>query len=568
MKRLHVTWRYLIQVMAAVTLCACGGGGGGSSAPAPAAGGTTLQTEVAQAKSMFAVLRQLVHVFTDNNNSFLNTLAVRAGNDLQNYVAPELQNLAQRVDTLGWDISSFESAQAYTPSTAGGFVAGTHPLTGLPALVRSVGDLKWVWSGYGSYDACWTDAAGSLSSVLTCEHADANAADTANLRIKLVIYQIQTGSGANAFQYSATRYDQAIVSALNPVPNGAPTVSTDYPTPQSGVLTLTTGDIQTVPTTMTINGSFPPVVNQPVPTPVSGASAPGVGTVKVTALRTPTVCSSNSANTACYHVVVTASGASPGVQVAPATGTGVVTQLALATSGSYDWFAQTVAPFGSGLSAATLAGLNASPTIQFFGTLNLSGYNTNTDGVNYVPTTMALSTGGTITDTSANGAQAVMRGGFNYSISNYNSPYQSPTGPLYASFHSSLALSDSNFLQTNSSFSGTASWNGGPNPAASLSLSGSMTGVDLGSYALNYTTGVSGQTGYINISSHGTVSTGNTSANSGQNLVLTNQDNITVLPFANGSGNLSVTDGNDNNNLATVQNGMVNYVDGSSESLY
>ena len=485
--------------------------------------GTNL-SDLQKAKAMFAELRTTLKSFSNGSTGFLDTQAERMNADLNANVTPELSKVADRISTLNKAMSFFEDGKAYTIGNTFGLVTGTAPDTGNVALVRKNGSLQAVWDGYGSYDFCWTDAAATVTSKVSCAYAGADSADRPN-RIKFVTYVLTrtaTTATTNQYSYTATRYNRAVSLPGGVVTLGA-TTQPNVPT-GSGTLTKTVDGSTT--TGLTINGTLTPSALSPTNTLITG-----VDRIAISAARTALAATGN------FRYALTGSVSTSKLTSLGAEDPAKVVTLSLDSGSFIDLDEGTATTEGAGPLAITLIGTAQTAETKFTGTLTAGTFKSDLSGQDYSPTSVVFN--GSISDTSIGGAGEILTGKLEAGITNY------------ASYDGRQPTSPSNFVQATITFTGTVQ--APSRPLLKLVLSGRNTDPDSGTITLNYS--------YGTVSITGTGTTGPT----GSTMTLSNQDGIQLTPDATDKSIIRVTKAG--GLLASIQNGSVRYVDGITESL-
>lgn len=487
------------------------------------------QSDVSLAKAMFAELRTTLNSFSNGSTGFLDTQATRMNADLNANVVPGVEKVASRISTLGMATTMFEDGKAYTSSNTRGLLLGTVPgamlNTNATGLYRQEGSLQAVWYGYGSYTFCWTDSATGVTSQVKCAHAGADSADSANSRIKFVVYEL-TSPASNSYAYKATRANRA-VTVTNTVNGTLFTLGTSTLVTQdslgnpmpvgNGTLTQTVSG--TTMTGLTINGTLPPSVASP-----TGNLATGVDTIAISAARTALTAANN------FHYALSGSVSTTNL----ADPTKVVT-LSLDSGSFIDLDETTAATTGPKPVAIKLIGTAQTTATKFTGTLDVGAFKNDADGRDYSPTSIVFN--GSISDTSTGGAGEMLTGKLEAAVADYN---------LY---QSTLPESATNYLKATVTFTGTVQ--APSRPALKLVVVTTKTGISTGTVTVDYSYGSVKITG-----SGGTSATGNT-------LTLSNQAGVQVVLNSQGAGTVTKS----GTTLATIGNGRINYSDSTYESL-
>lgn len=515
-------------------------GTGGGSATVPVTG----QTDLDLAKAMFAELRTTLNSFANGNKTgFLDTQATSMNADLNANVAPEMAKVANRISALGNAMRTFEDAAAYTSGNTLGFVSGSSPFTKTTTLLRQRGDLLSVWYGYGSSDYCWTDSATGVSSKVTCAHADSNSVDWANNKIKMVFFEL-TRTATNQYTYTATRYNEVVTISAGtnwqPMFAATPTVVTQdsngnlMPSGSGTVAKTVSGSTVTG---LEITGTLPPSASTTVTTSLcSSGMGPtctltssnnlvttGVDNIAVSVARTAL-----TANT--YNYALTGS--------VSTTKLGDATKVVTLSLDSGSYFNTDETPATSPkLIAAKFMGTAQTAATKFTGSLDVGSFATSKNN-EFSPTSIVFN--GSINDIRPSiGIGQILTGKLEATVTDY------------ANFDSSLAESSTNYLHAKMTFTGTVQ--APSRPLLKLVVAAAKTGVATGDVTLNYSYGSN-----ISITGSGTM------APSGNTLVLSNQDGIQFGITAN-QATIPVT--KSGTTLATITNGVINYIDGVTESL-
>jgi len=504
----------------------------------------TNQSDVSLAKAMFAELRTTLNSFANGNKTgFLDTQATSMNADLSANVAPEMAKVANRISALGNAMRTFEDAAAYTSGNTLGFVSGSSPFTKTTTLLRQRGDLLSVWYGYGSSDYCWTDSATGVSSKVTCAHADSNSVDWANNKIKMVFFEL-TRTATNQYTYTATRYNEVVTISAGtnwqPMFAATPTVVTQdsngnlMPSGSGTVAKTVSGSTVTG---LEITGTLPPSASTTVTTSLcSSGMGPtctltssnnlvttGVDNIAVSVARTAL-----TANT--YNYALTGS--------VSTTKLGDATKVVTLSLDSGSYFNTDETPATSPkLIAAKFMGTAQTAATKFTGSLDVGSFATSKNN-EFSPTSIVFN--GSINDIRPSiGIGQILTGKLEATVTDY------------ANFDSSLAESSTNYLHAKMTFTGTVQ--APSRPLLKLVVAAAKTGVATGDVTLNYSYGSN-----ISITGSGTM------APSGNTLVLSNQDGIQFGITAN-QATIPVT--KSGTTLATITNGVINYIDGVTESL-
>jgi hypothetical protein len=472
-------------------------------------------TDLQKAKAMFSELRTTLNSFANpNKTGFLDAQAKRAAADLNAAVAPQMEKVASSVASLSTAIGVFDDARAYSASNTNGLVAGTNPFTQGSTLVRKAGYLEDVWYGYGTYDYCWTDSATGVTSKVKCLHAGPGSADRTGKKINMVLFEL-SGSAANQYSYTATRYSRAVSVGVN----GALTVgaiSEIALAPGSGTASMTVANGEL--TGSSLNGTLPQSNAGCI------ASSSNCPTDKVEISFASTALTATSSRYSLSGSVSTVNAADPTKSV-----------IFSIDNGSHIDLDQS-----AGLTAATIIGTTQTAASKFSGTLTASSFKTNADGQDYAPTSVVFK--GSISDTSSGGAGEFLTGKLEASVVDYN---------LYSTIQPESAT---NYAKVTVAFTGTVQAPG--RPLIKLVLGARATGPRTGTTTANYSYGT------VSISGTGAYDTGANPETA--SITLSNQDGIQLVLSA-ASNNIIVS--KSGTTLATITNGVIKYVDGSSESL-
>lgn len=464
-------------------------------------------SDVSLAKTMFADLRTTLNAFSNGSKTgFLDTQAAKMHSDLNANVTPEMTKISGRISALGKTMGVYEDGKAGLLST------GTNPLTGATTLVRVSGDPSAVMYGYGSYNYCWTDSATtSAITKSTCAHAGADSFDWAKSRIKMVVFEYNP---ANQPNYTATRYDMAVTFTNNQPSFGAITLAKDS---QNNALPAGSGTVAktvsgTTVTGLTLNGTLPPS------TPLTG-----VDTVAISAARSA-LTGTNYRYALSGSVATTQTGSSNTVTLSFDNGSYI--DLDEGTNPSTN---------DAKMVAAKLIGTAQTLATRFTGTLTVGAFMTNADGQNYTPTSVVFD--GSLSDLSSGGAGQFLTGKLEGALANYGQ------------YHSTQPDSNSNYIHTTFTFTGTVQ--APSRPLMTLVVAAAKSGLTTEAVTLNYTYGTTSITG------SGTHDSANPANNT---LTLSNQNGIQVNVVTGAVTKSGAS-------VATITSGTINYVDGVTESL-
>jgi hypothetical protein len=488
----------------------------------------TNQPDVALAKAMFAELRTTLNSFSNGNNTgFLDTQAARIDADLSANATPKLEKVAQVLGTLFGSMTMFEDSKAYSSSgNTYGLVQGNNPVTGTPALVRINGDLNRPVYGYGTMEYCWTDSATGVTSKVSCAVADHNSYDWVNQQLKMVVIELTGTTTANQYTYTATGYHMAVsFDQYGNATSGAITVG-GLPAGSGSVAKTVSGEFVTG---LTLNGTLPPLFN------ATDTVTTGVETVAISTARTALAAANN------YRYSLS------GLISAQKLGDSSKVVSFSFDSGSYVDADETNA-YGAGNNtglrfvAAKMIGTAQTVATRFTGTLEMGSVMTDADGRNYIPTSVIFT--GSFSDLTSGGAGQFLTGKLEGAMAQYNQ------------YHSTQPDSATNYKHGTVTFTGTIQ--APSRPLMKLVAAVTKTGPATSSTTVNYSYGSVSITGS---GSH----TFNSTGPSPSTLTLSNQDGIQLV-FDNTATDRAVVS-KSGVTLATINNGMINYVDGVTESL-
>lgn len=470
------------------------------------------------AKAMFAELRTTLNSFSNaSKTGFLDVQAVRASDDMKRVVTPEADKLSLRLSTIGMAVRTYEAAQTATASNGSVTIKDLETPS---AWISQVGSVYDVVNNQGPFQYCLTSFPLTNSSTVTCLSAASGALTSgANTKVKFVKF-VLTPTGNGTYSYTAARENRVwnptartLGAATTPTLSNAATIPTG-----SGTVT------KTGTTGFSMAGTLPPTATYADGTQ-AGEPSSGVDTVAVAATRT--TLSSGNIRYALNGSVATTTLASP-----PATVT-----LSL-DAGSYIDLDETSA---SGSQGPKMLGFNFVGTVstaatKLTGTLAMSGLTSDKSGTQTTPSSMLLA--GSISDLSSKGAGEILKGKLETTT----------TG--YADYDATAPEAGANYVHNNVSFTGTVQ--APSRPTLKLVLSGTATAANAKSVTLNY--------------SYGTVSiTGSgTSTASSSSFTISNQDGIQIAANPNKANENLITKAT--TTVGTFTNGVISYVDGSSES--
>lgn len=490
----------------------------------------TNSSDVSLAKAMFADLRTTATSLSNvSKTGFLDTQAARMNTDLSANVAPNMGRLANRFAAFDNAVRTFEDRNISTM----GFVSLQNGFDGSPALARVTGDFNAAMYGYGSVDYCWTDPTAATVTTVSCAHAGPSSSvfsSSSTGMLKMVVFTL-TGTGTNSYSYTATRMNWPVAIGSTgwlPVNILNTTGITNIPV-GSGNYTKTVSGTDI--TALTVNGTLPPSA-----TTTTGTAATGVDTVAISATRT-LLTGSN------YRFAMSGS-----VATINAVDTSKVVTLSFDNGSYIDMDESTAATIGGPkMIAAKMIGTAQTLATKFTGTLDMGSFMSDSKGMNYLPTSMVFN--GSISDTSSGSAGQILTGKLEGALTNYHA------------VDSTLAESVGNYATGGFTFTGTVQ---APNqPLMTLVVAGNRIDFTKSSVTLNYSYGT------VSITGNATVDT----ASSANTLTLSNQDGVQVVISAVKSTPTAaaVTTGLVNRSSAKVaditNNGVINYVDGFSETL-
>jgi hypothetical protein len=467
---------------------------------------------VVLAKNLFSELRTTLSSFANNSKTgFLNNQAARIDADMKATVAPESAKLFNRLDAVGAAISVYDASQSGTAPGTVGFPGETVA----PAWVRISGNFNNVLARVGGFEYCYTPSA---SASVTCFHAGSDSADysTTPTKIKFVKY-VLTPTGNNNFTYTAVRENRTWINNALSTTGTAPT-SPSVPS-GSGTITRTYASGSLIGFNLT--GSLPP----------SAASAPGtvatgVDTIALSASKTA-LPAANNFRYALNGSVKTISNASPARTVTFSFDNGSyadVDETNISTTGTQ--------PVGF-----NLVGTANTDATKLTGSLSMSGFTKDKSGTNTIANNVVFN--GVLSDTSVGGAGDMLSGKLEATITGYQN------------YDITQLTAGSNYIQGTAKFTGTIQ--APSRPLMKLVISGTDTGPHAGSATVIYTYGT------INITASGT------SSSAGSSVTVTNQDGIQIANDPSVANQQLIT--KNGTTVGTFKNGVINYVDGSSETL-
>lgn len=471
------------------------------------------QSDVSLAKAMFAELRTTFRSFSNGSKTgFLDTQATKAADEIKTVVGPDVTKLTARATALSKDITLFYNLKNPSPANNSyGFIPGVSDIDGTtPAWVRIDGTMQSNWDGFANIRKCYTDAATALNTKLVCVHASADAWDHVTggkHTFRYIQFEI-TSNTSNSYSYTATRINKTATS----ISGGVPVWTNDPGT----VVSSTTGTVTevlsgTTTTQFVLNGALP-----------SSNSGSGPDTLKLNFAR-----ANVSSNTYRY----TYDGSIATSNISDAT---KLAKVALETGSFVDIDeADIVNP--KPVQAKFIGSFQVANT-KLVGTLDLGSFvNDRFSRVMNVPS--AISFLGTVTDVSASGAGQYLTGKLELTVAGY---------PSYNSY---LPDSELNFVKPTLTFTGTIKATDRPEMRAQLSV--------VRTSYLSSTANISYSYGTKSITGSGTGTSDGSAPSTGS---VFNQDGIT---FNASTGKLT----KNGSNLATIAGNLVNYVDGTSESL-
>jgi hypothetical protein len=207
-------------------------------------------------------------------------------------------------------------------------------------------------------------------------------------------------------------------------------------------------------------------------------------------------------------------------------------------NGSYfDVDETNAATTGTQMVAFNLSGTAKTDATKLTGSLSMSGFIKDKSGTSTIASSVVFN--GVLSDTSVGGAGDILTGKLEATVSNYSA------------YDVTQLTSSSNYIQGTAAFTGTIQ--APSRPLMKLVISGNATGANAGSATVSY--------------SYGSViitATGSSSP-SGSTSTISNQDGIQIAADPNVAKQQLIT--KDGVTLAKVLNGVINYVDGSSETM-
>ena len=486
-----------------------------------------VKTNQQMAKEMFADLRTTKNVFvTSGKTGFLDTEAEAIGNQ-QTAQAPDLDKYTRRLEALYTAVSAFEKAKGIGSPSVQPFVSGV-PLDGPLnlALMRTAGTESNAYFGGGDASQCYADTVTPAAvAKMTCVNSRWNGARN---RLDVINVEI-TSPAANQYAYVVKQRVKPRTGFANfqPVFGAVFDVTQDgfgVPFDATGTGTL----LKTVPgaelTKVQINGTLPPSRF----TDAAGLLT-GKDTIQIEGERLDP---------------------SPGVRRYMITGLVSTTKLGSANTltegfaaGSY--IEGTTQP---GLDAITATSGHLVLTVQtdagdFAGVLDIGDFRTDKNGLNRKATRFVFD--GNINDKRPGAAGVFLVGKLDV---NFTAGYA-----LYTSFVPGPETPN-NFARASVSFTGKVQAPNRPLMSLALALNRSVFGE--ADVTLNYSYGTTSITGSGKVYNKPSANPDTFTVSNGEG-VTWNANSVATQSTVVRSGEL----------VATVKNGVVNYLDGTSETL-
>ena len=477
------------------------------------------------AKAMFAELRTTLSSFANSSKTgFLDTQAIRASDDMKLVVAPEASKLFLRLSTIGLAMKTFDGAQ--TGGTANGGFPGSVNFPDLPtgsAWINQSGSASNVINGTGDLQYCFVNTPATAASTVTCLSAVSGGVTTiGGKNIKFVKY-VLTPSATVSGQYNYTAVRENRVYTPSTFTMAAATVPGTVIPSGSGTVTKTGS------TSFSFAGTLPPTATYADGTvnasgvSIAGTPSSGVDTIALSASKTA-LSSTSSSYALSGSVATTSLDSSKSVTIALDTGSSLSMDDTNATT------------TGSTLLALTVNGRVQTAGTKLTGTIAISGDNKDKSGTQHTPSSMVFS--GVITDLSTTTPSDILTGKLETTV----------TG--YSAYDATMLTAGTNYIHGTAAFTGTVQ---APNrPQLKLVLSGASTGPNAGTVSLNYSYGA------ISITGSGS------STPTASSFTISNQDGIQIAADPKVANQNLITKASVT--LATFAKGVINYVDGSSES--
>jgi hypothetical protein len=487
------------------------------------------KTSLQMAKAMFSDLRSTNNSLTNaTKTGFFDLQGKRIDADLKNNVAPEVTRVTDRLYYLNRTVKGFESVTGQDAGTDSPFIAGTSPDTGLQVLTRSMGSNFNVWYSWGNgnenTEFCWADTlVPATVSVVKCAYYKKDAGFPNGLTGTLFE---MTRSAPNQYSYVATRRTKALISTF-PILSFAGGISAVDSA--GNLIPSGNGSLQKIFTSATltkyiVTGTLPP----------SGLTLGNLATGPdtISAVAEKTLLSGNTYRSTLQGSVVTTKLAG-----------GTVTSVAFDSGSFIDTDETNPLDIKMVLAKVVLDAKTADT--QLVGTLDLSDFKTNLANVNLIPTRLIFT--GTVTDTSIGGSGQFLKGIYDFNAT---------TG--YPLFSTNLPDGPTNFIRSTITFTGTLQVPA--RPELKLVIGVVRSGWKNGTTTLNYGYGTTSLTGSGTFNE---IFPGNVLTTT----ILSNQDGVvwTILPAISANAGTVTRSGV---SLATIQNGIIYYNDGVSESLY
>ncbi|TSA11206.1 MAG: hypothetical protein D4R74_13425 [Betaproteobacteria bacterium] len=468
-----------------------------------------------QAKQMVSELRTTFHAFSNTTGTgSLDDQARRMGSDLNGVVMPGTHEVLRRTHALAWGTDIFRKVKR--GETSGfTFNATTLKYTAWENEYQfSNANTRFPGAGFVT---CATNALASSASTavtsVTCSVYSPRYPVFINGNTTSDQFIVVTITETAADQYAFTAQGKETTTV-----NGTPTTAS-IGALYSGTLSKTI-DANGNPQAIVLAGNFP-------------ALSQGVATVRVSLNLARSL---QTAGTPYSTYRYTATGSIAGLDAAGAS----LFSYGLETGSYYDNLEDSLTNAkANGVQALNLVGVMQTRGTRFNGTVNAKAFTADADGQSYIPTDVSFT--GSISDISAGGSGAIFNVTLTGAVSNYSA------------YRSSQPTAGTNYVHSNLTLNGTVQMPS--RPVMALTLSGTATGPT--------TEALSGQYTYDNglvITIAGTRDTSNTA---GRTFSFTNQDGIVLTLPQGGNGAISKS----GTTLGQISNGMVNYTDGSFESL-
>lgn len=472
-----------------------------------------------QAKAMFTELRTTVRAYTnDLRDGFLDGQATRMRNDIQGKVSPALSRAIDYLDMLQQGMRLYEDIR---DGVTTGYFVNPGSAAGTVRAVRQYYDDLPLITTCASND--YPSASGVTAAGLTevsCSRSPSQFTFTGFTRtITEPKFTITAGASASEFNWTSVRVSE--VQSFNfTFFSYATSSTTTLPGSYAGTMTRTYLTGTTHYSAFSVNGDFPPSR--------SGSERDAVNLSASRAVQ--------DAPNLVYRYNLS------GSITSKASGGAAMAALSL---GSGTYFDRKEAPDGTPVPGGALMGVRFAGIAQtsgsrLTGTMLLSAYAADADGLEWLPTSLVFD--GTVEDLSPSGAGVFVTGQFTMTLNNL------------ASYHSNQLESSSNFLNFATAFVGTI--NSPDRPELRLTAGTTRTGMDTFSINTTYTYGA------ISVAGTGTLDQANPDNST---LTLTNQAGVTVVFQRHADAVVS----KGGTTLGTIPYGsaMVYFSDGHFESL-